>query len=170
MKKRIRELENKRMDFEIKGKRVRTAAFSYSLILLFSALGNAQGAKLCLFSGGEYFENDKIPDGATEGGVWRIGDGCRGGSWTDPKHSSAVNCTKTYFSGTASCSASGTACYCKMTYPYNGNDFNAYADNSMITNMTQCRNLCPIICSYYIWTNPYYRNSAFLPSGIADFH
>jgi hypothetical protein len=83
MKKRIRELENKRMDFEIKGKRVRTAAFSYSLILLLSLLApTAQAAKLCAKS-----ETPLLTFGINSNPgawMWAIGSDCISAQIEDP--------------------------------------------------------------------------------------
>jgi hypothetical protein len=77
MKKRIRELENKRMDFEIKGKRERTAAFSYSLILLFSLCGAAGAAKMCAMSGSNGPTiNSSVH--STTSGAWMLGINCGG--------------------------------------------------------------------------------------------
>ncbi|MDR1027027.1 MAG: hypothetical protein LBL46_01270, partial [Rickettsiales bacterium] len=105
MKKRIRELENKRMDFEIKGKRERTAAFSNSLILLFSlcCAGEARAAKLCTIGGSSIYNsyvhgggtnntgNSGVTSGtwggASAGGyLWAVGQNCASdqtpGGWT----------------------------------------------------------------------------------------
>ncbi|MDR1027459.1 MAG: hypothetical protein LBL46_03530 [Rickettsiales bacterium] len=96
MKKRIRELENKRMDFEIKGKRVRTAAFSNSLILLFSlcCAGEARAAKMCLVAPATYSWN-------AANYIWAVGTGC-GNAAKDTSDPTAL-CSTRVASGVAFC-------------------------------------------------------------------
>ncbi|MDR1027760.1 MAG: hypothetical protein LBL46_05080 [Rickettsiales bacterium] len=73
MKKRIRELENKRMELGIRGLRNnKCRLFSYSLILLFSAIGGfaANGAKLCVVRFGEKASIRQ------DGSFWAAGTDC----------------------------------------------------------------------------------------------
>ncbi|MDR1027597.1 MAG: hypothetical protein LBL46_04240 [Rickettsiales bacterium] len=121
MKKRIRELENKRMDFEIKGKRVRTAAFSYSLILLFSLCGAAGAAKLCAIKLDSWTSIPTGQDGYGDDKNMYLGVGCANGTCSGYKTPVRYDCYDILITTNWT---TGPDCQC---YPQRG--FGSYCPN-----------------------------------------
>jgi hypothetical protein len=155
MKKRIRELENKRMELGIRVPRNnKCRLFSYSLILLFSAIGAANGAKLCEI-------DTKIHESATST-TWSI-----------------RNTTGTTISGVSACAeifpinsgttryeptdGSGGGCFCKMTAPKSGAwvllwNFGSYNYCKTANNdYGETDSICSSECLRYIGELPLFR-------------